>query len=52
MSGAKFNNAPGGEDYDPILAHVIPNSVHGKIGFALFFTQLTCGLISSSSRIH
>jgi hypothetical protein len=25
-----------GEDYDPILAHFIPNSVHGRVNFALF----------------
>jgi hypothetical protein len=51
LAGVKFNNAPDGDDYNPILAHVIPNSVHGKVGFALF-TQLICGPISSSSRIH
>ena len=51
MSGVKFNNAPGGYDYDPILAHVIPNSVHNKVGFALFFTQLICGPNFSFSRI-
>ncbi|KAF5376931.1 hypothetical protein D9615_007199 [Tricholomella constricta] len=30
MSGVKFNEVPGGDNYDPILTHIIPDSVHGK----------------------
>jgi hypothetical protein len=33
ISGVKFNNAPDGNDFNPIVAQVIPNSVHGKVGF-------------------
>jgi hypothetical protein len=40
MTGVKFNEVPGGDDYDPILAHVILNSVHGKV--SVFFKQLIC----------
>ena len=42
MTGVKFNKSPEGEPggYDPILAHVIPYSVHDKVGFALFSTPL------------
>jgi hypothetical protein len=36
MTGVKFNNDPDGDDFDPILAHLIPNSVHGKVRFAFF----------------
>jgi hypothetical protein len=31
MTGVKFNQSPDDTDFDPILTHVIPNSVHGKV---------------------
>ncbi|KAF5376509.1 hypothetical protein D9615_008688 [Tricholomella constricta] len=30
ISGMRFDRLPGGEHIDPILAHLIPHSVHGK----------------------
>jgi hypothetical protein len=36
FSRIKFNSVPGGEVYNPVLAHVILNAIHGKVRFALF----------------
>jgi hypothetical protein len=32
MTGVKLNQLPADTDYVPILSHIIPNSIHGKVG--------------------
>ena len=37
VTGVLFNQSPTDRNFDPVLAHVIPNSVHGRVSiFSVF----------------